>query len=492
MPASDSYLLAKAFNCYKGPDKDRQVIDRRGRNWAEARLCGPSLFIPVGPMLGMLEVEPFRQTLLCAATDRKDFYHQLAVSQSKAASNALGPALPRFLVESTAAFAAASVSQGRRASLTREQRGDCLKEAPPDPIRGSLLFDKDHYLVCFKAVAQGDHLGVEVATCAHGNLLEEGGLLGPGSNKPFKGDREAQGLVIDDYFSVCVHDLASFEEPLCTSRLARAKKVYASQGLAGSDDKDIVSQPSAKIAAAEICSTPFIRSLRLTTVAAPAQKRAALALVSLASASLSHTSDALHLCLLGGWTATLLFRRPLMSILASAHSVVSTAHVDSRKPVLCPLPRPAAQELALLGVLSPLAQCDLAAPMDPVLYASDASEDKGGFVKASAPLPLAYVFDFVEIYSGSGRVSKAMRSRGWGVGPSIDIGESPAFNMEWLKTLEWVLHLLQNGRLRSFLVAPPCTTFSPAAHPACRSYALPTLRRPRRFSAPLWLFALWL
>ena len=50
---------------------------------------------------------------------------------------------------------------------------------------------------------------------------------------------------------------------------------------------------------------------------------------------------------------------------------------------------------------------------------------------------------------------------------------SPAFNMEWLRTLEWLLYLLQNRRLRSFLVAPPCTTYSPAAHPACRSYAKP-------------------
>ena len=97
VPASDSFLLAKAFNCYKGPDKDRQVINRRGRNWVESRLCGHSLFIPVGPMLGMLEINPRRQTLLCAATDGKDFYHQLAVSRSKAASNALGPALPKSL-----------------------------------------------------------------------------------------------------------------------------------------------------------------------------------------------------------------------------------------------------------------------------------------------------------------------------------------------------------------------------------------------------------
>lgn len=30
-----------------------------------------------------------------------------------------------------------------------------------------------------------------------------------------------------------------------------------------------------------------------------------------------------------------------------------------------------------------------------------------------------------------------------------------------------------SGRFRSFFVAPPCTTFSPAAYPSCRSYALP-------------------
>ena len=382
LPASDSYMLAKAFNCYKGPDKDRQVIDRRGRNWAESRLCGPSLFIPVGPMLGMLEVDPHRQSLLCSATDRKDFYRQIAASRSKAASNALGPALPRNLVEATSAFSDISLQARIFAGMSREQRGDFLQESPPDLPRSSLLFDKDHYLVCFKAIAQGDHLGVEIASCAHGQLLEDGGLLHGSSrlcsNMPFRGVREAQGLVIDDYFSVCVHDLADSGPPLCAKRLEEAKHVYKAEGLLGSDDKDSVAQPFAKVAGAEVCSTPFVRSLGLVTVASPAQKRTALALVSLEAARLSHTTDALHLCLLGGWTSVLMFRRPLMSILASAHKVVNASQVDSRKPVLCALPRPAAQELALLAVLSPLAQSDLASSIDPVLYASDASETKGG------------------------------------------------------------------------------------------------------------------
>ena len=80
---SDSFKLARAFNCYKAPNRDRMIIDRRGQNWAESRLSGPS----------MLEVCPKRQTVLCAAADRKDFYHQIHAPLPKALCDALGPAL---------------------------------------------------------------------------------------------------------------------------------------------------------------------------------------------------------------------------------------------------------------------------------------------------------------------------------------------------------------------------------------------------------------
>ena len=79
----------------------------------------------------------------------------------------------------------------------------------------------------------------------------------------------------------------------------------------------------------------FTHALGMATLASPAQKRASLTLVSLESARFSHTSDALHLSLLGGVTSTLLFRRPLMSI--------RPRQVDARRPVLCALLRPAAQ-----------------------------------------------------------------------------------------------------------------------------------------------------
>ena len=85
--------------------------------------------------------------------------------------------------------------------------------------KASLLFEPDHYLVCFGAIAQGDHLGVEIGAAAHSALLEGDGLLAGAnrlcSNLPFKGITCAQGLVIDDFFSVCVHDLASQSLSAC-------------------------------------------------------------------------------------------------------------------------------------------------------------------------------------------------------------------------------------------------------------------------------------
>ena len=59
------------------------------------------------------------------------------------------------------------------------------------------------------------------------------------------------------------------------------------------------------------------------------------------------------------------------------------------------------------------------------------------------------------------------------VGPVIDLSDSPAFNLEWLRTLEWSIFLIQHGRLRSFIVEPPCATFSSTTYPALRSYEAP-------------------
>ena len=345
---SESYRLARAFNSYKSPDKDRMIIDRRGQNHAESRLAGPSLYIPVGPMLGMIEADPSCERVLCSATDRKDFYHQFATGRAKSSLNALGPALPSSWLCHTAAFA--RLQAGRLSS--RESRLDCFSSQPADDSRNPLLFEEGSLLVCFRAIGQGDHLGVEFGSAAHGALLESVGLLDDAerlcSNKPFKGGRCAQGLVIDDYFSVCVHRLDDPAEPVCNEHVRRAKAAYHREQLAGSDDKDVWGEPFAKIAGAEINSSKEARNLGLITLASPACKRLALAVVSLEAARFSQISDSLMLSLLGSWTSSLLFRRPLMSVMQAAFEVAPTSSIQPGVPRLCALPRRAAQELVLL------------------------------------------------------------------------------------------------------------------------------------------------
>ena len=71
-----------------------------------------------------------------------------------------------------------------------------------------------------------------------------------------------------------------------------------------------------------------------------------------------------------------------MSICSAVFGVVDASGVDANKPKLLPLSRAVAQELVLLSILCPQASADLAAPLDPVLYATDASEGKGGYVQA--------------------------------------------------------------------------------------------------------------
>ena len=501
---SESFLLARAFNCYKGPDRDRMIIDRRGRNYAECRLAGPSMFIPVGPMLGMLEVDPGRQSVYCAAADRRDFYHQLKAPDRKSVTNVLGPALPRRAVEHLQAF-------GRLLPCGLSATNPSALQSPR-----SLLFEPDHYLVCFAAVAQGDHLGVEVGTAAHSALLESGGLLADErrlcSNRPFKGTTCAEGLVIDDYFSVCVKDLRDPAPPECLRHLSRAKSIYAHESLEGSDSKDIVGACFAKIAGAEINSSEHARRLGTVTVASPAAKRVALAAVSVEAARFGLVTDALWLSLVGSWTSCALFRRPLMAIFSAVYGVASTGSSKPSRPTLCVLPRQAAQELVLASVLCPLASVDLTSLFDPCIYATDASEAKGGYVTAhvgtdlvrplwrtaskrggysrllskeeailvrlddrepidlrmlapatcpSPSRPLAYHFDFVEVGVRGGSVSELLRSMGRSVGPVLDFRVSVAYDIMNSRTFEWILHLLQHRKLKSLLLSPPAAAFSP-------------------------------
>ena len=308
---------------------------------------------------------------------------------------------------------------------------------------------------------------------------------------------------------------------LAEKRFQVAQQSYEEEGLIGSKEKDIIDQDRAKVAGAELDGSSFTRSLGICTVAAPAGKRLGLAFLSLQLASLGATTDALHACLVGGWTSCLMFRRPLMSILDKVHSFTDLSKVDQSDPKVLRLPRLVAQEFALLGILAPLMCSDISTKISPSIYATDASDLKGAIVSSeveqdvarglwrtgrrkggysrllsreqallakidpqweedtpqeAAPRPskpLALRYHFIEVCGGAGKITKFADKEGLVVGPVIDIDRSPAFDFSLLRILSWLCFMVEGGRLDSFFLAPPCTTFSPAACPSLRSYACP-------------------
>ena len=87
--------------------------------------------------------------------------------------------------------------------------------------------------------------------------------------------------------------------------------------------------------------------------------------------------------------------------------------------------------------------------------------------------PLAFVFEFLEIFSGASGVTEFVNGFGVVCGPPIDISISEEYNMKEPHLVAWVTHLLAEGTLKAVLLMPPCTTFSIMRRPALRDKLFP-------------------
>ena len=83
------FRYTRVFGNFKNGKVDRQSGDRRGQNFCEGRLSGPSRSLPVMTTLLQLCPVRFEEVLVGSVTDRKDFYHQFAISDEKASLNAI-------------------------------------------------------------------------------------------------------------------------------------------------------------------------------------------------------------------------------------------------------------------------------------------------------------------------------------------------------------------------------------------------------------------
>ena len=518
--------FSRVFNAHKSEVTDRQIGDRRIPNARERGIDGPSAQLPPGFMLTSIRIEPYTEQLRASITDRRDYYHQARVSDERAQSNMLPFAFTEAELGTTRALEAAKQKEGsqRKRPVRGVNAGDGF---------GAVHVPAgcpDKWYPAFGSLFQGDHLGVEFALQAHEGLLLQAGLLEPSSrirgHSPFPlGDR-FEGLIIDDYFAIGAEKLGTGSLNSFSARaLSKARKAYDDHCLPGSVEKDIESACFFKAAGAEINSTRKAVDLGLTTIGAPLGKRLALAALSLRAARLPSTTAKLLSRLAGSWTSVLLYRRCLNCVVDDVYKLAAEAEAWGSNFVL-PLPRKVASELTLLSVFAPVLVTNAAVNYASRIFASDASLAKGAVVSRSIPeevskiiwlgsdkkgaharlvegpkaaltalgqeladdvrvsecdrvdssspsRPLLLSFDFVEIYGGSGRVSKAATDLGLVVAPPLDLDASCHYNLAEPRLIEWIMHMIEVGRFRSFLSEPPCTTFSPAAHPALRGYDVP-------------------
>ena len=510
--------LTRIFNAYKGPWVDRQIGDRRGLNSLECKVPGPSSSLPSGVDVSDLYAHPKMQTLAVSITDRRDFYHQISVSRSKAIGNTVGPPVPIHMVSSTSAFKSFT-SRGRRKRHNRESDGDAFNKSEDRP--GLLVPPpEDHLWVSFDSVLQGDHIGVEVATDGHRNLLQSFDLLDESvcltADKPLRSSTELQGLCIDDFFCVSVESLSSDQGSSKAKRAYdRAQRAYKTYGLLGSPQKDIISSDSGKTIGALVNSSENARRHNLITVGAPPEKRIGLSSLTLQVCRLSHTTDALHLCLLGAWVSVLSYRRTLLSILRRSFHVVELSKFDRNHPKLIPLSRAVAEELTLLAVLMPFAVFDISAKYMDEIFCTDAStkkgaicsavcdpkvqevlwktgKSKGAYTRLLSPIevllqnlgelehkvsdpaaaspsrPLCYQFDFVEVYAGAALITKNLVELGIPCCPPLDLSYSVEYDVSSHLVMRWLTHLVTTGRIKAFFICPPCTTYSIMRRPPLR------------------------
>ena len=521
--------FSRVFNAFKSKEQDRQIGDRRIPNSREYRIDGPSKHLPPGHLLCGLTVPRYSHQLLGSITDRRDYYHQAEVTTSRALSNMLPFSYDVLDFDGCGALDEIQRRpQGGRKRNDRLEQGDGFEAAdglrtlPRSGGKSGQLYP------CFKSLFQGDHLGVEFALRSHEVLLRQAGLLRPdyrlqGHHLVPHGPRW-EALIIDDYFCISAEPLKS--DPLnsfSAGALAAARAAYCHHGLEGSPEKDVEAEATFKAAGAEVISSPEAVRNGVSSVGAPVAKRLALASLTLRVASMSMISPRLAARLAGNWVSVLLYRRCFSSLVDDFFALGAGCE-EGPQDLLIPLNRKTAQELAMLSAIAPLICTNVALPTSSCLYATDASlgkgavcetevaadlshelwlggDRKGGYAKLdhgfAAALhaigeeahddaadqefflkegpyrsPLLY-FDFVEFYGGSGTISACMSSLGFVTAPPLDLSASPHYDMGDLRLLEWCFYMLEEGRFKSFVTEPPCTTFSAAAHPAVRSYDQP-------------------
>lgn len=258
------------FNCFKSAAVDRMIGDRRAMNAVEGIIPGASRALPSAFLLSSLEINPSTERLSICVSDRKDFYHQFMTTPERTKTNMCFPPLRQFDLLETKAMAqwVSRKKQKRSAKYVRDEHGDFLEQE--ERVKGGAVEDRSGMLrACFASVPQGDALGVEFAVDSHRSLMRRHNLITDSAemraDRVFRGQKDACGLVIDDFYTISVVPASPSLDATSWSvqQMQKAQDLYAQQGLLGSSEKDVIDADHTKVTGAEIDASQSTRALGL-------------------------------------------------------------------------------------------------------------------------------------------------------------------------------------------------------------------------------------
>ncbi len=478
--ASDSHYRCGLFAVYKNAEKDRQILNPIPENGRTMSMNSSTLTLAHGSLLCDLHLGP-DQDLLIGADDLEDFYHCFRVPAAHAHRNHIHGVFPADLFRGWHAWS--SELEGKQV------------------------------VGCFNTLAMGTSYAVEVAQHTHTNLLRRAGLLTPSQQvcyrKPLPRGSLLQLLCIDDLailqkvprglpsdsHKVFRHDI---------DLLGKAGSAYSIAGLRTSSKKSVRNESKAVILGGELDG-------RRGTLCAPRLRILMLSKLTLRLVQIGWTTKLLLETIIGSWIFVLLFRRPLLSLLNDVFHEGSG--VKSRDTIFY-LSTGAKQELLLLALWAPFAYTNLRSIPLSQIFCSDASlagcgvcsaavgpsttlelcrvsEQKGFYTRIDSstlgcydavqeggialesrippPLQEGFLWDFAEVFRGSGHLSQGHREAGLSVHPGFDIADGESGDILAVSTFLSIIGLICRRVIRAWHVAPVCTTFGTLRRPRLRS-----------------------
>ena len=335
------------FAVGKDSQFDRLIINPQNLNGRMWTVSESTKTLAPGCMLGLLHLEPW-EAFRFSADDLSDFYYTFRVSENRARRNAFRMKFEPHELEHL----------------------KCFKEEHAK---------HSHLLLCLSTLAMGDNLAVEIAQQAHGNVLKFlcGSMKDEETLKyrhPVPRGSFIELLAIDDHVGLQrlpIKDIPE-EPPLRDTEIFQlASKAYRSVGLVQRSKKQKRNCTQGIILGADFDGLKG-------RVMAPRSRVLLLSAISLAIVSKRTCTRRLLNLVVGCWIHVLLFRRVLFSIIDSLFTDGMEKKLDQ---VFC-LKRQSLNELQVLAVLGPTAQCDLRVGYCSDIFCMDASPTGGAVVRA--------------------------------------------------------------------------------------------------------------